>query len=84
VTAYHLLRQVSNTDVTAASLTFVLPFTMISTNGTAQVLTGAMTASNMPSISDFIAPKTSDITTGKTFQYTAPGFSVSVLTFTAK
>jgi alpha-N-arabinofuranosidase len=59
---------------------------MVSTSGTAQVLTGKKTASNAPTTpaADFIAPKTSHITTGKTFQYTAPGFSVSVLTFVAK
>lgn len=69
---------------TAAPLTFNLPFSTVATTGTAQVLMGAMTASNTPSTPNAVAPVTSTITTGKTFNYNAPAFSVSVLTFTAQ
>ncbi|KAF9459124.1 alfa-L-arabinofuranosidase precursor [Collybia nuda] len=78
-----IIIKVSNTIGTAASLTFVLPFGTVSTSGTVQVLTGAMTASNSPTTPNAVAPATESITTGKTFNYNAPGFSVSVITFTA-
>lgn len=81
--AHHFSRQVSNTVGAAASLAFALPFATVSTTGTAQILTGAMNASNTPTTPDLIVPQTRIITTGKTFNYNAPGFSVSVLTFTA-
>lgn len=79
----HFPRQISNTIGTAVSLTFVLPFASVSATGTAQVLRGAMAASNTPNTPNLIVPQTSTITAGKTFDYNAPGFSVSVLTFTA-
>jgi alpha-L-arabinofuranosidase len=82
-THFYTSRQVSNTIGAAAPLAFVLPFAKVSSTGTAQVLTGAMDASNTPTTPNLVAPKTSTITTGKTFNYSAPGFSISVLTFTA-
>lgn len=75
--------QVSNTVGTVAPLTFVLPFGTVSTTGTLQLLSGAMTASNSPTTPNAVAPVTSSITTGKTFNYNAPAFSVSVITLTA-
>lgn len=78
-----IIIKVSNTVGAAASLAFALPFATVSTTGTAQILTGAMNASNTPTTPDLIVPQTRIITTGKTFNYNAPGFSVSVLTFTA-
>lgn len=65
-------------------MTFVLPFGTVATSGTAQVLTGAATASNTPTNPNLVVPTTSTITTGKTFSYTAPAFSVNVLTVTAE
>lgn len=48
-----------------------------------QVLTGAANASNTPTTPNLVVPKNSTISTGKTFSYTAPAFSVSVLTLVA-
>jgi alpha-N-arabinofuranosidase len=59
---------------------FVLPFENVSDVGTAQVLTGAGTASNTPEVPDLIAPTTTQIPTGATFNYTAPAISVTVIT----
>ncbi|KAJ7484526.1 glycoside hydrolase family 51 protein [Mycena latifolia] len=78
-----IIIKISNTVGTTAPLTFVLPFATVATTGTAQVLTGAGTASNTPTTPNLIVPKNSTITTGKTFSYTAPAFSVSVLTLVA-
>ncbi|PPQ90525.1 hypothetical protein CVT25_015815 [Psilocybe cyanescens] len=78
-----IIIKVSNTAASAATLTFVLPFNTVSSTGTAQVLTGAGTASNTPTNPNLIVPVTGNITTGKTFNYNAPAVSVSVLTFTA-
>ncbi|KAJ6461979.1 alfa-L-arabinofuranosidase precursor [Mycena vulgaris] len=78
-----IIIKLSNTVGTAAPLTFVLPFATVATTGTAQVLTGAVTASNTPTTPNLVVPKNRTITTGKTFSYTAPGFSVSVLTLVA-
>ncbi|KAL0958307.1 hypothetical protein HGRIS_000452 [Hohenbuehelia grisea] len=78
-----IIIKVSNTVAAAADLTFVLPFGSVATSGTAQVLTGAATTSNTPTTPNAAVPSTHTITTGKTLNYTAPGFSVSVLTFKA-
>jgi len=79
-----IIIKISNTVATAAPLTFNVPFNTVATSGTAQVLSGAATTSNTPTTPNAAVPKTSTITTGKTFTYNAPGFSVSVLTFTAQ
>ncbi|KAJ7716262.1 alpha-L-arabinofuranosidase C-terminus-domain-containing protein [Mycena maculata] len=78
-----IIIKVSNTVGTTAPLTFVLPFATVANTGTAQVLTGAATASNTPTTPNLVVPKNSTIPTGKTFSYNAPGFSVSVLTLIA-
>ncbi|PFH50482.1 glycoside hydrolase family 51 protein [Amanita thiersii Skay4041] len=80
-----IIIKVSNTVSTAASLTFALPssFSTVATSGIVQVLTGAATASNTPTAPNTIVPVTSSISTGKTFNYNAPGFSVSVITLVA-
>ncbi|KAJ6454678.1 glycoside hydrolase family 51 protein [Mycena sanguinolenta] len=78
-----IIIKISNTVGTAAPLTFDLPFGTVARTGTAQILTGAATASNTPTTPNLIVPKNTTITTGKTFSYTAPGFSVSVLTLVA-
>jgi len=78
-----IIIKISNTVGTAAPVTIALPFSTVSRTGTAQVLTGAATASNTPTAPNLVVPKNSTITTAKTFSYTAPGFSVSVLTFVA-
>ncbi|KAJ7698743.1 alfa-L-arabinofuranosidase precursor [Mycena rosella] len=78
-----IIIKISNTVGTAAPVTFVLPFATVATTGSAQVLTGAETASNTPTTPNLVVPKNSTIPTGKTFSYTAPAFSVSVLTLVA-
>ncbi|KAJ7098378.1 alfa-L-arabinofuranosidase precursor [Mycena epipterygia] len=78
-----IIIKISNTVGTAAPITFVLPFATVASTGTAQVLSGAGTASNTPTAPNLVVPKNSTITTGKTFSYTAPAFSVSVLTLVA-
>ncbi|KAJ7221862.1 alfa-L-arabinofuranosidase precursor [Mycena haematopus] len=78
-----IIIKISNTVGTAAPLTFVLPFDTVARTGKAQVLVGAGTASNTPTTPNLVIPKNSTITTGKTFSYTAPAFSVSVLTLVA-
>ncbi|KAF9003407.1 arabinofuranosidase [Cyathus striatus] len=55
----------------------------VATSGSAQILTGNATASNTPTDPTLFAPITSKITTGKTFNFTAPPVSVSVLTIKA-
>ncbi|KAH9852567.1 glycoside hydrolase family 51 protein [Lenzites betulinus] len=75
--------KIANAGSTAQSLTLDLTqFASVSTSGTLQVLTGAETASNTPAAPNTVVPKTSTITTGKTFTYNAPAFSVSVITLT--
>ncbi|TFK41577.1 arabinofuranosidase [Crucibulum laeve] len=79
-----IIIKVSNTATTSAPLTFVLPFTNVGGSGTLQILTGTATASNTPTSPNLIVPVNSTIATGKTFNFTAPAVSVSVLTFTAQ
>ncbi|KAI0040454.1 glycoside hydrolase family 51 protein [Auriscalpium vulgare] len=74
--------KIANTVATPASLSFVLP-SNVRSSGTAQILTGAQTASNVPGNPNVVVPKTSTIVTGRTTNFTAPGFSVSVLTISA-
>lgn len=77
--------QIANAGNAAQSLTFSLTqFGTVSSTGTLQVLTGAETASNTPQAPNAVVPKTSTITTGKTFTYNAPAFSVSVITVTTQ
>ncbi|RDB18692.1 putative alpha-L-arabinofuranosidase A [Hypsizygus marmoreus] len=79
-----IIIKVSNTAGTAAPLTFVLPFGTVASTGTLQVLQGAATASNSPTTPNAVAPVISALAAGKTFNYNAPGFSVSVITVTAQ
>lgn len=61
-------------------MTFQLPFGRVAPTGTLQLLHGAQNASNTPEGPELVTPVNSTITTGKNFNFTAPGFSVSVLT----
>ncbi|KAJ7641860.1 glycoside hydrolase family 51 protein [Roridomyces roridus] len=79
-----LVIKISNIDTSPASLTFVLPFKNVESEGTVQLLTGAATASNTPEEPDLIVPTTGKVKTGETFEYSAPAMSVSVITFGAK
>ncbi|GJE86669.1 glycoside hydrolase family 51 protein [Phanerochaete sordida] len=71
--------KVANSGNSSADLAFTLPFNTVATSGTLQLLTGPATASNTPEAPNTVVPKTSTITTGKTIDFTAPGFSVSVI-----
>ncbi|EGO29279.1 glycoside hydrolase family 51 protein [Serpula lacrymans var. lacrymans S7.9] len=83
VTAGEVLIKIANPVGTVSDLTFILPYTNVSPTGISTVLTGPETASNSPSTPDAVVPVTSTITTGATFNYTVPGYSVSVLTVKA-
>ncbi|RPD65586.1 glycoside hydrolase [Lentinus tigrinus ALCF2SS1-7] len=75
--------KVANAGSATASLTFDLSqFSTVASSGTLQLLTGAQTASNTPAAPNTITPKTSTVSTGKSFTYNAPAFSVSVITVT--
>ena len=72
--------QIANAADIAANLTFELPFASVANTGTLQVLQGSQNASNTNANPDAVIPVTSSINLGKTFNYTAPEFSVSVVT----
>ncbi|KAI5118901.1 hypothetical protein M0805_002817 [Coniferiporia weirii] len=76
--------KVVNTASDTAQVSLKLPFD-VSSHATAQLLDGGATggnASNTPATPSAAVPKTTTLSAGKNFDYTAPGFSVSVLTFT--
>ncbi|THU91945.1 arabinofuranosidase [Dendrothele bispora CBS 962.96] len=75
-----IIIKVVNVATSAQTIAFNLPFSGISTTGTAQVLTGAATASNSPTTPNAVAPASHSIPVGKTFSYSAPANSLSVLT----
>ncbi|KIK93171.1 glycoside hydrolase family 51 protein [Paxillus rubicundulus Ve08.2h10] len=74
-----VLIKVVNVDSTSAPMTFNLPFEVASA-GFATVLTGPPTASNSPTTPNAIVPITSPMTFSKSFNFTAPAYSVTVLT----
>ncbi|KAG6860468.1 hypothetical protein C0995_010759 [Termitomyces sp. Mi166 len=80
---FNITRKISNTIGTITPVTFVLPFATVATTGTLQVIQGSATTSNTPTTPNAAVPVTSSITTGTTFTYNAPGFSVSVITLVA-
>ncbi|KAK0218701.1 glycoside hydrolase superfamily [Armillaria fumosa] len=69
---------VINRNDNATDVTFQLPFN-VSNTATVTVLTGAKTSANTPSDPDLVLPQTSSISTGSTFDYSAPAFSVNVM-----
>ncbi|KJA14844.1 glycoside hydrolase family 51 protein [Hypholoma sublateritium FD-334 SS-4] len=81
--AKEIVIKISNVDSAPALLTFVLPFEQVGAKATLQLLTGNATASNTPATPNLFAPVTSSITAGKTFNFTAPAVSVSVITVQA-
>ncbi|KAL0573244.1 hypothetical protein V5O48_008712 [Marasmius crinis-equi] len=78
-----LIIKVANAGSSAQTLRFALPFNNVATSGTLQLLTGAQTASNTPDTPNAVTPRNSTVAVGKTFNYQAPAFSVSVITFNA-
>ncbi|KAI0341480.1 glycoside hydrolase family 51 protein [Trametopsis cervina] len=75
-----IIIKVVNTVGTAAPVTFQLPFRTVASSGTLQLLQGAETACNTPEQPTLVTPVTSKIATGKTIIYTAPAFSLSIIT----
>ncbi|KAL0571025.1 hypothetical protein V5O48_010931 [Marasmius crinis-equi] len=78
-----IIIKIANAGEAAQNLTFALPFDNIASTGNLQVLTGPANASNTPDTPDAVTPRETTIATGKTFDYEAPGYSVTVVTFTA-
>ncbi|KAI0318080.1 alfa-L-arabinofuranosidase precursor [Amylostereum chailletii] len=71
--------KISNTAAASADLVFQLP-SAVASSGTAQILTGTRTASNTAANANAVTPEKSTISTSQNLSFTAPGFSVSVLT----
>jgi alpha-L-arabinofuranosidase len=71
--------QAINVGATACTFTFELPFKTVAKTGTAEVLSGNEKDSNTPSEPNKMIPKKAKIQTGKTFDYMAPAYSVSIL-----
>jgi len=78
------VKWVINAAEDSETVAFELPFDNIADSGTAQVLTDPGSTSSTLDEPDAIVRKTSDISVGQSFSHEAPGFSVSVLTFTAE
>ncbi|TFK22388.1 arabinofuranosidase [Coprinopsis marcescibilis] len=72
-----------NVAAAAGQFTFVLPFNTVASSGTAEIISGTGTSSNTPTNPNTMVPRTLNIPTGKTFNFTAPGVSVAVLIFEA-
>ena len=62
---------------------FNLAFAHIASSGTLQLMHGDQNDCNMPATPGLITPKTTNISTGKTFHYSAPSYSVGVITINA-
>jgi len=76
--------KVSNTDADASTLTFNVPFQNIGSTGQGTLLTSKnANDSNTPENPNAIVPTPFSFTPGSSFSYDAPGFSFSVLEFTA-
>lgn len=60
-----------------------LAFGNVANFGTLQLLHGPPNSSNTPENPDLVTPQKSTIMTGKTFNYTAPSYSLSVITVNA-
>ncbi|KIY45087.1 glycoside hydrolase family 51 protein [Fistulina hepatica ATCC 64428] len=80
-TSNELIIKVANPTDEEQTLTFDLPFSSVAETGTLQLLTGSQNASNTPAIPNAVVPTTSQLTVGSTFDYEAPGYSVSVISF---
>ncbi|KAJ3878682.1 glycoside hydrolase family 51 protein [Lentinula edodes] len=74
-----IIIKVVNTVGAASNVIFQLPFSVEDT-ATVQLLTGAETDSNTPTAPNIVTPQHSSLVVSETFAYTAPGFSVSILT----
>ncbi|KAK7678667.1 hypothetical protein QCA50_018248 [Cerrena zonata] len=79
ISSGEIIFKVSNTVAAASDLTFQLPFDNVASSGSLEQITGALSDSNTPDQPTTVAPVTSTISTGQTFNFTAPGFSVSVI-----
>ncbi|KAI0076533.1 glycoside hydrolase family 51 protein [Panus rudis PR-1116 ss-1] len=71
--------KIVNTAGSAQDITFQLPFNNVASSGTLTQLKGSATTANSPSTPSAAVPVTSTISTGKTLNFSAPGFSVNVI-----
>lgn len=62
---------------------FDLAFAHVASSGTLQLMHGDQNDCNMPATPNLVTPQTSSITTGKAFHYSAPSYSVGVITVNA-
>ncbi|KAI0937589.1 hypothetical protein AcV5_000388 [Taiwanofungus camphoratus] len=83
-TSGNIFIKISNTIGSPVDMVFELPFETIGSEGKLQLLQGAQNASNTPEYPNLVIPVTSSISTGRSINYTAQGFSVSVLTVNTK
>ncbi|KAJ3558254.1 hypothetical protein NM688_g1033 [Phlebia brevispora] len=83
-TSQEVILKVANAGADEAAVVFQLPFTSVAESGTLQQLHGDPTASNTPEQPNSVAPVTSKIATGKVLNFTAPAFSVSVISVQVK
>jgi len=74
--------KIVNAGSAAATINVSLPFA-VSSSGSAQILSGAMAASNTPTAPQTVVPKTQSFTASKSFSFNAAAFSVNVLTLQA-
>ncbi len=75
----------ANAGASVADLAFELPgFATVAARGTAEVLAGARSVANTPATPGVLVPARCALATGRRFGYTAPAWSVSVLTFEAR
>ena len=82
-TADATLAQVVNPTSTDENMTFSLGFGNVANFGTLQLLHGPPNSSNTPENPDLVTPQESTIMTGQTFNYTAPSYSLGVITVNA-
>ncbi|PCH44947.1 glycoside hydrolase family 51 protein [Wolfiporia cocos MD-104 SS10] len=74
-----------NTAGSASDVIFDLSsFSSVSDVGSLQLLTGSETTSNSPETPNAAIPVTSSITTGSTFNYNVPGYSISAITLNTR
>lgn len=83
--ANEIIIKVANAGDSAQTVTFSLPFDTVAKTANLELLAGGSpSASNTPNTPNAVTPQNSTVPIGKTFDYKAPAFSLSVLTFTAE
>ena len=75
--------QVVNPSSIDEDVQFDLAFSHVASSGTLQLMHGHQSDCNTPVTPGLVTPQTSNITTGKTFNYSAPSYSVGIITVNA-